>query len=55
MNLKIFVFLTFITFNIVFSKIPPKICIIGSGIAGSATAHYLSKIFPDATITVLEK
>jgi prenylcysteine oxidase/farnesylcysteine lyase len=33
----------------------PAIAIVGAGIGGSSTAHYLKKLIPDAEITIYEK
>ena len=33
----------------------PRIAIIGSGISGSASAYFLSKLFPNASIDVYEQ
>ena len=34
---------------------PPKIAIIGSGVAGSASTHYLGKVFEGIDIKLFEK
>ncbi|XP_022247806.1 prenylcysteine oxidase 1-like [Limulus polyphemus] len=52
---KILLMMTMMTFFIilpVYSDSEPRIAIVGGGIGGATTAHYLRELFPDPTATV---